>query len=356
MRNLSTDPQDETASIHSYLEELASGFTAPPVVPSSPDCFRASEDHESIAARVFDVLTSRDFCYLGKARAAMYRDDALAWFKTTIGRNAPIHLFFDIGGGYHASVRPGEDELIFDVGLAELLVLRQVTDFASAVTPVYGGGVKFSLVIDNMCALLVNDIPLAKTRRYCAALRELIRSLGVERLVDVLVESEHISVADFERERSRSDDAQNADAVTSKQYENVWRFLGRSCNEGEALERLRRYREVIDASERLLTPLIHGVHLTQRATATTLCFRPFRGGDSRIQCGLVVLTRNSHGKLHPRLLTTSNLAEFELRRHYFPGLLPASISSVTYAEPTDAVTRVGSLERDGSARPTLVPR
>ena len=106
MRNLSTDPQDETASIRAYLEELASGFTAPPVVPSSPDCFRASEDHESIAARVFDVLTSRDFCYLGKARAAMYRDDALAWFKTTIGRNEPIHLFFDIGGGYHASVRP----------------------------------------------------------------------------------------------------------------------------------------------------------------------------------------------------------------------------------------------------------
>jgi hypothetical protein len=120
---------------------------------------------------------------------------------------------------------------------------------------------------------------------------------------------------------------------------------------------VRRYREVIEASERLLTPLIHGVHLTQRATGSTLCFRPFRGGDSRIQCGLVALTKNNYGKLHPRLLTTSNLAEFELHQHRFPDLLPASISSVTYAEPINrAMAQAGLLEGCASDRASLGPR
>jgi hypothetical protein len=253
-------------------------------------------------------------------------------FAEAIRRGDPLHLFYDIGGGYHASVRPGEEDLTFEVGLAELLVLHQVTDFARRVEAFYAGGVKFSLVIDNMCAYLVNDIPVAKTRRYCDALRELIRSLGIDRLIDVLLESEHVSVADFQRERSRGSNPRDTIALTSKQYENVRRFLGRSCDEGEACERVRRYHEVIDASERLLAPLIHGVHLTQRATGTTLCFRPFRGGDSRIQCGLVVLTQNNCGKLHAKLLTTSNLAEFDLHEHCFPDLLPAAISSVTFAE------------------------
>ena len=348
MGHPSVDGRDEATWIRWYLEEMTSSFT-PRSVPA-----RASESVESVAARVFDVITSRDFCYLSKSRAATYRNDALCWFEQAIRRGEPIHLFYDIGGGYHASIRPGEEELMFDVGLAELLVLRQAADFASRVEELYPGGVRFSLVIDNMCALLVNDIPLTSTRRYCAALRELIGTLGVDRLVDVLVESEHISTDDFVRERARDDASGDTVALTAKQYENVWRFLGRSCDEHEAWERVRRYREVIDASERLLTPLIHGVHLTQRATASTLCFRPFRGGDSRIQCGLVVLTKNGHGKLHPRLLTTSNLAEFELHQYRFPDLLPAVIPSVTYAEPINrAAAQVGVVERGESDRASL---
>jgi hypothetical protein len=351
VRHSSVDERDEAMCIRAYLEELTSSFNPPVVVSREPEAV------ESMAARVFDVITNRDFCYLSKSRAAMYRAAALPLFAEAIRRGDSIHLFYDIGGGYHATVRPGEEELIFDVGLAELLVLRQVADFASRVGEFYGGGVKFSLVIDNMCAHLVNDVPLAKTRRYCAALRDLIRNLGVDQLVDVLVESEHISVADFERERARGGDSPDTLTLTSKQHENVWRFLGRSCDEGEAWERVRRYREVIEASERLLTPLIHGVHLTQRATGSTLCFRPFRGGDSRIQCGLVALTKNNYGKLHPRLLTTSNLAEFELHQYRFPDLLPTSISCVTYAEPINrTMAQAGLLDGDASDRASLGPR
>jgi hypothetical protein len=89
-----------------------------------------------------------------------------------VRRNDPIRFFYDIGGGYHATTRPGEEDLLFDVGLAELLVLSQVADFASRIAEIYHAGVRFSLVIDNLCANLVNDIPLAKTLQYCAALRE----------------------------------------------------------------------------------------------------------------------------------------------------------------------------------------
>ena len=348
MTGISIDDQHAAPSITTYLKEVISGLDVRPLVPG------ASGDHASIAAQVFAVLTSRDFCYLGKARAAVYRDEVVGSIVEAVRRGDPIRFFFDIGGGYHASIRPGEEDLLFDVGLAELLVLRQIADFATRVSELYAGGVRFSLVIDNMCALLVNDIPLEKTEGYCAALRELIRSVGVGNLVDVLVESEHFSVLDFERERARGCDPHDDIALTPKHYENVWRFLGRSCDEHEVSERVRRYREVIDASERLLTPLIQGVHLTQRATRTTLCFRPFRGGDSRIQCGTVGLTRNNKGKLCPVLLTTSNLPEYVLHRYCFPGLLPTSISSVTYAEPMNlSATHAPVFQGDASARPSV---
>src|SRR5258705_11282863 len=124
VRHSSVDDRDEAMCIRAYLEELTSSFNPPAVVSQGP------ESVESIAARVFDVITSRDFCYLSKSRAAMYRAAALPLFAEAIRRGYPIHLFYDIGGGYQATVRPDADELLLDVGLAELLVLRQMHDIA----------------------------------------------------------------------------------------------------------------------------------------------------------------------------------------------------------------------------------
>jgi len=97
-------------------------------------------------------------------------------------------------------------------------------------------------------------------------------------------------------------------------------------------DRTRRYAEVIDASDGLLAPLIPGVHMTQRATNATICFRPFPGGDSRIQCGEVAMTTNSKLRLYPMLLTSANVASYAYRRYRFPGLVPAVIRHVTYAQ------------------------
>jgi hypothetical protein len=89
---------------------------------------------------------------------------------------------------------------------------------------------------------------------------------------------------------------------------------------------------VIEISDRLLASLIPGVHMTQRATPATICFRAFPGADSRIQSGEVALARKDDRKLYPFLLSSRNIGEYVLQRHRFPGLLPDVIPFVTYAE------------------------
>ena len=321
---LEVERQTVDEQLNAYLERLMSGFPGPAAADAG------AIDLATVPERVFDVLTGRDFCYLSKARVATYREPVLELLAASVRRREPLGFYYDIGGGYHASIRPGSEAVSFDVGLAELFVLSQAAKFAARVSRLYPVGVRFTLVVDNLCALLVNDIPVARTLGYCAALRELIRSVGLNPLIDVLVESEHFSAADLERARAAT--WSGPIALTRKQHENVARFLGRLCDEREAQDRTRRYAEVIDASDGLLAPLIPGVHMTQRATNATICFRPFPGGDSRIQCGEVAMTTNSKLRLYPMLLTSANVADYAYRRYRFPGLVPAVIRHVTYAE------------------------
>ena len=317
----------EGTALRAYLAAVMAALSA------SPPAGAEGVAVEEISERVFEVLTGRDFCYLSKIKIAPYRASVLALIRGMVRAAEPIRFYYDLGAGYHATTHPGEEELCFDVGLAELLVLRQVRSFSARVRTFYPPGVTFSLVIDNMAALLINDIDTAKTLSYCRRFRKLIRHLGLDAMVDLLVESEHFSVADFDHPGiSTACQTGNPVALTRQQHANVERFLGRPCEEVEAIERAARYRTVIDTSDRLLNHLIHGVHMTQRATDTTICFRPFPGGDSRIQCGEVALTRNAKGTFCPILLTSHKVKEFSSRRYRFPGLLPPMIPHVTYAE------------------------
>jgi hypothetical protein len=312
------------AALKAYLEALMTGFGA----SASTESPRVSADESPEA--VLALLTNRDFCYLSKSKVSMYREGILALVRSAVHRGEPIHFSYDIGGGYHASTRPGEEGLRFEVGLGELFVLSQISSFSGRAKRIYPSGIKFSLVIDNVCALLVNDVPLAKTREYCEDLRRLIREVGMQELVDVLVEGEHFSVDDFDVPGPET--AGRQVALTRQQHDNVERFLGRPCNESEAAERFLRYQGVIENSDRLLARLIPGVHMTQRATPSTICFRAFPGADSRIQSGEIALTRNDGRKIYPFLLSSRNIGEYVLQRHPFPGLLPGVIPYVTYAE------------------------
>lgn len=330
------DQDEEITMLKAYLEGLLTTFRLPLIE------HHQGLDSEMVPDKVFEILTNREFCYLSKTRVSGYQESVLTAANWAVRQGKPIHFYYDVGGGYHASTLPGEEEISFDVGLAELLVVRQIATFSTRVRRFYPAGVRFSLVIDNMCALLINDIPLVKTLGYCARLRTLIHELGLGDVLDLLVESEHVSLADFDRARAAAPPGRNGSmALTRKQHDNVERFLGRPCDGIEALGRTVRYGEVIDASERLLAPLIRGVHMTQRATDTTICFRPFPGGDSRIQCGNVVLTTNTKQKLYPVLLTSSNRGQYACRRYQFPELLSPLIPHVTYAEPLPGLGRFG---------------
>lgn len=285
--------------------------------------------------RVFDLLTDRAFCYLSKSRVARYRDAALASFEKDVGGGAPIHFYYDLGGGYHASLRPGVDALNFDVGLGEWFALAQIARFARDVRAVYPPSVRFHIVIDNLCALTVNNIELPSTEAYCARLRQLIRALKLDGMIDLLVESEHLSPADY-REQALAEDAPAVVAPPSpEQIENVERFLGRRCSTEETRERIRLYTCTGRVSDRLLALLIDRIRLTQRATPSTLCFRPFPGADCRIQTGQVVLTLNGKRQVCPMLLTSRNFADYALSEYRFPEVLPAQIGSVMFAESVE---------------------
>jgi len=319
----------DVEDVKGYLDALMSRLRAGARAGSDP------AGQEPIAAdrvpqAVLDLLTGREYCYLSKSRVAAYRESILGIVGEAARRGGPIPFYLDLGGGYHASTRPGDEGLCFEVGLGELFVLSQIASFAGRVRRVYPPGVAFSLVIDNVCALVVNDVPLARTGAYCEDLRRLIRDVGTDGLVDVLVESEHFSIHDFDLPARKSDPC--AVSLTPGQRDNVERFLGRPCDEAEAVERFLRYQEVIDISDRLLATLIAGVRMTQRATPETLCFRAFPGGDSRIQSGEIALARNDQRRLYPLLLSSRNIGDYACRRLRFPGLLPVVISYVTYAE------------------------
>ncbi|HKE95979.1 MAG TPA: hypothetical protein VKB34_16850 [Povalibacter sp.] len=314
--------------VREYLSALMASFSS----PYAPAKAELAADAD-LPERVFDVLTNREFCYLSKTRVAAYRGDILRLVANATTQGTPIDFYYDIGGGYHATLRPGVEDVSFTVGIAEIFMLRQIRRFANRIAAFYPAGVRFHLVIDNLCAHLINDIPVERTLSYCGALRELIRQTSMHEIVDLLVESEHTSVPDFERVRATLGADAAGIEVTLQQHRNVERFLGRLCGEEEALARCVRYREVTTASERLLEPFIRGVHMTQRATPGTLCFRPFPGGDSRIQSGEVGLRSASGPQLGPILLTSANVGEYMCYRDRPADVLPGVVPHVTYAVP-----------------------
>lgn len=259
---------------------------------------------QASAEQIFSLLTHRDFCYLSKSRVVPYRAAALAHFADAIARSAPISLNLALGGGYHASLVPENGALVFEPGLGELLALRQVALFAERLATIYAPGVRFALVIDNLCALALNDIPTDQTEAYCVRLQAMIDALELGSVVRLLVESRHFDAAAY-LAATRLDGPLLPLSV--EDHRNVERFLGRACDAVEATHRHHCYGPVAACSARLVGGAIQGIRLTQRASPATLCFRSFPGSDCRIQAGEVALSPRPDGSLKPFLLTTANI-------------------------------------------------
>ena len=292
---------------------------------------------ETSAEDIFSLLTKREYCYLSKTRARRYMPDILDRLRPAISAGELVTFYYDIGGGYHASIRPGDDALVFRAGLAELFILSQVAGFCTDVRQLYAPGARFLLVVDNLCAALVNDIPVSMTLDYCSSLRGLIDELGLGNSIELLVESENFSLDDYESKLLQVTASRSSVAAdpSPQDIDNVSRFLGRPCSKEEAMQRIQRYKDVIGVSENALNSIIDGVHMTQRASPNTLAFRPFPGGDSRVQAGEVALSRSSKGNLRPFLLTSRNASDYACETLTAAGLLPSTIEHITYAEKVE---------------------
>lgn len=322
-----TTPDTIATDVRGYLAETMAELRAPVVAASTVP------PTEELADEIFSLVTSREFCYLSRTRTAQYREGTVQLMRRRIGLAEPFRFFYDIGPGYHASLHPGVDPLRFHLGLSELLILAQIAKLCRGIKELYEHGARFWLVVDNLCGLRTNDIPVDRTEHYCADLRTLIDGLGLDDRVELIVESETFALDEYDRRLSQLPVAPIADPPTPQAVANVARFLGRPCTVDEAAERIERYSRTGAVTDGLIDALVRDVHMTQRATGATLGFRPYPGGDARTQAGEVMLVRSQKGRLRPTLITSQNVDAYDITELTFPDVLPPTIRSVFFAEP-----------------------
>jgi hypothetical protein len=313
------------SEIRSVLRRVADDFH--PAPPSPADV----EPPRAVAEAVFAILTRRQFTYLSKSRASAYRKSILGHLADDAAAGGPLRFCYDIGGGYRAGIDPARRALSFSPGLGELLALRQITLLDRHIRAVYPPGATCSLVVDNVCALLVNDIPLQLTSGYCEELRIMIGRLALDDRVDVLVESEHFRPEDYWVDTR----GVPPPSPSPEDRENVSRFLGRTGEPAEIAERMARYEVVSAETEKRLRSVTRGVRMTQRATPSTFAFRSYPGSDSRLQSGDVILVYGLDGRIRPRLVTSRSDISADIRQIDVSGLLPLPARHVGYTVVTE---------------------
>ncbi len=319
-------PRPVASALRDYLDTLLGELNGPGAPPT-----RTPIDLAALPDRVFETLVSREFCSLSLGRVAGSRDAVVASVARALRRSEPIHFYYGLGGGYATSFRSPSASRVPEVGLAEVLLLRQATELAARIGALYPPGVRFSLVIDNLSAYLVEDVPVAQTLVYCRKLRQLVDDLGLSALTELIVTSEYFTVSDFAEAWPSGGDVPDVGALTNKPHG----IAGRQAvgvDEAADAELVRRVHAARQAAEQLLAPMIRGVYLTGRTRLETLGFRPFPGGQAGAERGEVVLTRKGRTALGPMVLTSATHADYAVERYRFPGVLPSSIVDVGYAE------------------------
>lgn len=260
--------------------------------------------------QIFNILTHRRFTHLSRKMASSYKSVIVKKLRHDVMRGQPLHFFFDLGPGYHASIGPDFSGLRFDPGLGELLALRQIALFTNKVEVVYPPGVKFWIVVDDLCAWVANEIPISQTSYYLEQFRELLASVGVSNFVELFSES---AVIDSEVYCQSVMDEPELTGLrhfdpSGIAIENVSRFVGHPCTFDEAVKYISRYARAQIVSERLMAAHLGGVRLMQRASADGFGFRSFPGGDARHQCGEIDLLVSHDARPRPSLTTHRNFA------------------------------------------------
>lgn len=258
------------------------------------------------AEKIFAVLSHRRFTHLSRLQSEKYRANIEINLEIDIRLGRRLHFFYDLGPGYHASLRSDFRDLRIEPGLGELLALRQISIFANEVQRLYAPGVKFGIVIDDLCAEVVNDVPIFQTSAYLEKFDRLIAAVGMQDWVKIVAESRilcHEHFRDSFLKKNVSVKELNLEA-SRVQIENVSRFVGRLCSHQEVVEYLQRYEAAQAISASMMTEHLSGVRMTQRATDSEFGFRSFAGGDARHQCGEVDIEVNENLTALKPVLTT----------------------------------------------------
>lgn len=152
------DHSELKSQLSSYMLTIMSSFKQ-----NIPAADPREIDAKQAAADVFHIITGRNYSHLSRGKAANYKDEIIRRIEQDVLSGRPATFFYDLGPGYHASLYPGQMDLSFEIGLSELFVLYQISEFSREVSEVYSNGAKFFIIIDNLCALATNDIPTEKT-------------------------------------------------------------------------------------------------------------------------------------------------------------------------------------------------
>lgn len=258
-----------------------------------------------LAAEIFNIITSRKYNYQSKKKIQTLQETSIQKINLFIQHQEPIECFLDLGGGYRATTDLDDLSLNFCPSLGELFVLYQIKSLDLDIRKIYPIGVSFKIYIDNGVANFVNHIPYEKSLSYCKQLRNMIHRLGLESLVKIIIESED---TDWRKKVSQLK-YQKVDSITDTQYLNVLRFSGIKYTREEAIDCFSRYAPATNLSKQLSEKITSkGLHFMQRVgnEEPHLSFRPFPGGDVRIQCGNLGFSYNDKGHLVPCLITSTS--------------------------------------------------
>lgn len=274
------------------------------------------KNDEQIANDIYSIITSKEFNYQSKKKIEHNKKYIVSCLLKSVSKNKIITFYYDLGGGYHAKIT--EDRLLdtekYSVGFGELLVLYQISKLYKKISRIYSPSIKFIIVIDNYVAYRVNKMPLELTEKYCESFKQLIKSFNMESIIDIYMESSK----SFIREKLDEYKTTEVVPITQEEYQNIRRFVDYEISYEEACGKQADYKYICKCSDELISADIGNcVRFLQYSNSGEITFRPYPGGASRIQCGLVGCYVRDEC-VQPKLYTSKNYDdEFDIYKLEF---------------------------------------
>lgn len=263
-----------------------------------------------IAEDVIKILNNRAFNYQSKKNICSITPSVLKNIINQLDNGNRLKFYLLYNGGYRASPLNSNKPLCFEPDQTELMLLYQIGLLNKMISEIYSPGIDFEIVINNGVSYWVNDVELGLTIDYAEQFRNLIKQVGAEDKISLLVQSEISGFSKIFKGESNS----LITNISDKSHGIVERFLGRTCSKEEAIYRLKLYDQAESAWAKELSEIVHennGVMFRQVAHPEMFSFRPFPGGAIRVQNGTVGF-RLKDEKLSPKLITSETVSSFEV--------------------------------------------